>query len=421
VFFGGGTPSLVPPDLLRRVLSALDARFGIHPDAEISAEMDPGTFDRAKLDAFVAAGVTRVSLGAQSFDPEVLKLAGRAHTVAETRRAIEWLGDVRSRVRTDAEGEKRPGDGTNATSSENGARTRTADERFRWSLDLISGLPGLTRDTWLASLREAIRHEPDHVSVYDLQVEEGTPFARWYSPGAHPLPCDSDAARMFRDASEVLRTEGGYEHYEVSSYAKRGARCLHNETYWDAGRRGWYAFGMAATSATGDARGRVARPRKMSEYYAWVDAMEGRAVPREGDEAREEDATFFVSGGEGDDDFDDDASPPSREERRAEALLERIMLGLRTRDGVDLVRLRAEFGEDAPREVLEALAAQPDGLAALTREREGGGEEEETPLEAADLDDATFARVRLTDPEGLAVSTEIIANIVASAPSMKAL
>jgi oxygen-independent coproporphyrinogen-3 oxidase len=226
---------------------------------------------------------------------------------------------------------------------------------------------------------------------------------------------------MFRDASEVLRTEGGYEHYEVSSYAKRGARCLHNETYWDAGRRGWYAFGMAATSATGDARGRVARPRKMSEYYAWVDAMEGRAVPREGDEAREEDATFFVSGGEGDDDFDDDASPPSREERRAEALLERIMLGLRTRDGVDLVRLRAEFGEDAPREVLEALAAQPDGLAALTREREGGGEEEETPLEAADLDDATFARVRLTDPEGLAVSTEIIANIVASAPSMKAL
>ena len=99
------------------------------------------------------------------------------------------------------------------------------------------------------------------------------------------------------------------------------------------------------------------------------------------------------------------------------------MLGLRTRDGVDLVRLRAEFGEDAPREVLEALSAQPDGLAALTRERGGGGgeEEEETPLEAADLDDATFARVRLTDPEGLAVSTEIIANIVASAPSMKAL
>ena len=435
VFFGGGTPSLVPPDLLRRVLSALDARFGIHPDAEISAEMDPGTFDRAKLDAFVAAGVTRVSLGAQSFDPEVLKLAGRAHTVAETRRAIEWLGDVRSRVRTDAAGErKQPGDGTNATSSENGALgTRPADDRFRWSLDLISGLPGLTRDAWLASLREAIRHEPDHVSVYDLQVEEGTPFARWYSPGAHPLPSDSDAARMFRDASEVLRTEGGYEHYEVSSYAKRGARCLHNETYWDAGRRGWYAFGMAATSATGEKRGRVARPRKMSEYYAWVDAMEGpRGVPREqGDEARAEDAafaedaTFFVSGGEGDDDDldDDDASPPSREERRAEALLERIMLGLRTRDGVDLVRLRAEFGEDAPREVLEALSAQPDGLAALTREREGlgGEEEEETPLEAADLDDATFARVRLTDPEGLAVSTEIIANIVASAPSMKAL
>ena len=430
VFFGGGTPSLVPPDLLRRVLSALDARFGIHPDAEISAEMDPGTFDRAKLDAFVAAGVTRVSLGAQSFDPEVLKLAGRAHTVAETRRAIEWLGDVRSRVRTDAAGEKRP-----KNSSENDALgTRSADDRFRWSLDLISGLPGLTRDAWLASLREAIRHEPDHVSVYDLQVEEGTPFARWYSPGAHPLPSDSDAARMFRDASEVLRTEGGYEHYEVSSYAKRGARCLHNETYWDAGRRGWYAFGMAATSATGEKRGRVARPRKMSEYYAWVDAMEGpRGVPREqGDEARAEDAAFaeedafFVSGGRsGDDDDldDDDASPPSREERRAEALLERIMLGLRTRDGVDLVRLRAEFGEDAPREVLEALSAQPDGLAALTRERGGGGgeEEEETPLEAADLDDATFARVRLTDPEGLAVSTEIIANIVASAPSMKAL
>ena len=219
--------------------------------------------------------------------------------------------------------------------------------------------------------------------MYDLQVEEGTPFARWYCPGRTRLPSDSDAARMFRDASEVLQNGGRVRTLrgELVREARRAVSAQRDVL----GRRaeGVVRVRDGGDGATGEKRGRVARPRKMSEYYAWVDAMERpRGVPREqGDEARAEDAafaedaTFFVSGGEGDDDDldDDDASPPSREERRAEALLERIMLGLRTRDGVDLVRLRAEFGEDAPREVLEALSAQPDGLAALTREREGGG------------------------------------------------
>ena len=250
VFFGGGTPSLVPPDLLRRIVDALRARFGLAPDAEVSMEMDPGTFDRAKLDGYLRSGVTRVSLGAQSFDADVLKLAGRAHTVQDSRAACaavaEALRDAQAREDERVDAASKPKD---------------SRKLFSWSLDLISGLPGLTRDAWRASLAEAVAFSPDHVSVYDLQIEEGTPFGKWYEPGVGPMPREEDSAAMFRDASRALNA-AGFEHYEVSSYARAGARCRHNQVYWNSGRRGWYAFGMAATSHVDAAAERVARPRK---------------------------------------------------------------------------------------------------------------------------------------------------------------
>ena len=261
VFFGGGTPSLVPPDLLRRIVDALRARFGLAPDAEVSMEMDPGTFDRAKLDGYLRSGVTRVSLGAQSFDADVLKLAGRAHTVQDSRAACaavaEALRDAQAREDERVDAASKPKD---------------SRKLFSWSLDLISGLPGLTRDAWRASLAEAVAFSPDHVSVYDLQIEEGTPFGKWYEPGVGPMPREEDSAAMFRDASRALNA-AGFEHYEVSSYARAGARCRHNQVYWNSGRQGWYAFGMAATSHVDAAAERVARPRKMRDWESWVDAI----------------------------------------------------------------------------------------------------------------------------------------------------
>lgn len=143
VFFGGGTPSLVPPRLVSSVLETLRSKFGLHSDAEVSMEMDPGTFDAVKMKELMDLGVNRVSLGVQAFQDELLKSCGRAHGVMEVYEAIEIVGSC---------------------GVEN------------WSMDLISSLPHQTPEMWEESLRLTIEAGPTHVSVYDLQVEQGTKF-----------------------------------------------------------------------------------------------------------------------------------------------------------------------------------------------------------------------------------------------------
>jgi oxygen-independent coproporphyrinogen-3 oxidase len=159
-----------------------------------------------------------------------------------------------------------------------------------WGLDLISGLPGLTRDTWAATLAAAVAARPHHVSVYDLQVEPGTAFGRWYTPGTAPLPSEGDAAQMYRAASHALTAAGcacvrwrvhttdgalmpsemplRYEHYEVSNFALPGRRCAHNMRYWR--NASWHAFGVAAANQVGGRR--FTRPRRLCDYVAWVRA-----------------------------------------------------------------------------------------------------------------------------------------------------
>lgn len=403
VFFGGGTPSLVPPDLLRRVVDALRARFGLAPDAEVSMEMDPGTFDRAKLDGYLRSGVTRVSLGAQSFDADVLKLAGRAHTVQESRAACAAVAEALR------DAQAREDERVDAASSDSAASKKKKRRKFSWSLDLISGLPGLTRDAWRASLAEAVAFSPDHVSVYDLQIEEGTPFGKWYEPGVGPMPREEDGAAMFRDASRALGA-AGFEHYEVSSYARAGARCRHNQVYWNSGRQGWYAFGMAATSHVDAAAERVARPRKMRDWESWVDAMPPLGATWKTDLENASLKTGDVAAA------------------RASALMERLMLGLRTRDGLDLDALAAEFGRGVPDEILAVLAEQPEGLAVVaTRDVERDAAQKPRLKNQDDERDertsrlASGAVVRLTDPEGLMVSTEVISTLIARMPSLEAL
>ena len=342
VFFGGGTPSLVPVEVLGEIMEALRREFGIARDAEVSAEMDPGTFDEDKLRGFLALGVNRVSLGVQSFDDEVLKRAGRSHDVREAERAIEMM--------------------------------RSCGVP-RWSVDLIGGLPGVDATTWRASLERVIRSGADHVSVYDLQIEKGTAFYRWYGENAKEdakklkLPSEEASADMFRDASETLRA-AGYEHYEVSSYAKPGARCKHNQVYWQNG--GWYGLGMSATSHVNGER--VARPRKMNDYYAYVDALE-----------RGEDAGAVSTGGD-----------------NSDALFEHIMLRLRTSDGLDLSTVANRFGAGVVDEIHEAIQSF-------------------VPQYATYGVDALGNRMslRLTDPEGLMMSTEVLSTLIAKMPSLE--
>lgn len=232
VFFGGGTPSLLSVNQLDRILDLLEARFGICLDAEISMEIDPGTFDCNQLQGYKAAGVNRVSLGVQAFQPELLQACGRSHTSADIWAAVEMIRSV----------------GIPA-----------------FSLDLISGLPHQTLVGWQETLDAAVAIAPHHISIYDLTIEPVTAFGRYYQPGNHPLPTDDTTVQMYSLGRQVLTT-AGYEHYEISNYAQPGYQCRHNRVYWE--NRPYYGFGMGATSYIQGQR--FTRPRKTGEYYPWV-------------------------------------------------------------------------------------------------------------------------------------------------------
>jgi putative oxygen-independent coproporphyrinogen III oxidase len=235
VFFGGGTPSLLAVEQLRAILDTLNQRFGIAADAEISMEIDPGTFSLEQLKGYQNAGVNRVSLGVQAFQDELLSLCGRSHKSTDIFAAIEHLRQV---------------------------------EIPDFSLDLISGLPHQTLDQWLASLEAAISFSPTHISCYDLTIEPVTAFGRQYAPGTKPLPTDETTAQMYRIAQQVL-TGAGYKHYEISNYALPGHQCRHNRVYWE--NRPYYGFGMGAASYVNGYR--FTRPRTRREYYAWVQQL----------------------------------------------------------------------------------------------------------------------------------------------------
>ena len=235
IFFGGGTPSLLSVEQVGRLLGLIDAQFGISDGAEISMEIDPGTFDLQQLKGYRDAGVNRISMGVQAFQDELLQACGRSHTVADIWSSIELIRQV-----------------------------GFPD----FSIDLISGLPHQTLEQWQESLQTAVAISPTHISTYDLIVEPVTAFGRQYQPGATPLPTDDTAASMYRLAQQVL-TSSGYQHYEISNYAQAGHQCRHNRVYWE--NSPYYAFGMGAASYVQGCR--FTRPRKTRDYYEWVQQL----------------------------------------------------------------------------------------------------------------------------------------------------
>ncbi|XP_057806837.1 uncharacterized protein LOC131021591 [Salvia miltiorrhiza] len=240
VFLGGGTPSLVPPRLVSSVLDALSSKFGVSADAEISMEMDPGTFNAAAMKELMNLGVNRVSLGVQSFQAELLRSCGRAHGVGEIFEAVEIV------------------------------KTCGVEN---WSVDLISSLPHQTPAMWEESLQLTVAAQPTHVSVYDLQVEQDTKFGTLYTPGEFPLPSENQSADFYKMASTMLGNSG-YEHYEISSYCKSGYRCKHNSTYWK--NKSFYGFGLGSASHIGGVR--FSRPRRLKEYVSYVQDLEKGSV-----------------------------------------------------------------------------------------------------------------------------------------------
>ena len=235
VFFGGGTPSLLPPRYLDKILATLDQQFGNCADAEISMEIDPGTFSLEQLSDYKTLGVNRFSLGIQSFDDKLLEKSGRFHRYKDIEQSIDFIYK------------------TNI---------------INFSLDLISGLPYQTLEDWKSSLEKAIKIQPSHISCYDLVLEPVTAFGKQYKPGKFPLPDDDNTMLMYKMGQRIL-TEAGYEHYEISNYAQQGYQCLHNLVYWE--NKPYYGLGMGAASYSNNQR--FTRPRTRKDYYQWIEKL----------------------------------------------------------------------------------------------------------------------------------------------------
>ncbi len=244
VFFGGGTPTLLPPEDIGRILKAIDDAFGLAPGAEVTAEANPETVDPGILERLRASGVTRISFGMQSSSPRVLAVLDRQHRPGQPERCARWA--------------RQAGFG-------------------HVSLDLIYGTPGETDDDWRRSLEDALAAGPDHVSAYALTVEDGTRLAARVRRGELPAPDEDVLADRYLIADDMLGA-AGLQWYEISNWARGpGDRCRHNMLYWSGGD--WWGIGPGAHSHVGGVR--WWNVRHPSAYAARLAAGRSPAQARE--------------------------------------------------------------------------------------------------------------------------------------------
>jgi oxygen-independent coproporphyrinogen-3 oxidase len=243
VFFGGGTPSLLDPVQVQQILDTATAIFGIAPAAEITLEANPTTAEAQKFNAFRASGINRLSLGVQSFDDADLTILGRWHSAADAAAAY---------------GTARQAGFTNV------------------NLDVIFSIPGTPRQHWQATVHKLLALAPEHISTYALTIEEGTRFARRHHQGRLTSVSEEDDAWAYAWVMETL-TAAGYEHYEVSNFARPGFRSRHNWGYWhDADYLG---VGLSAHSLLNGQRHWNRRT-----LPAYLTAVEAGGAPCEGTE-----------------------------------------------------------------------------------------------------------------------------------------
>lgn len=289
IFFGGGTPSILEANQLASVIKACRDAFDVAQDAEISIEINPATFSRGKIEGWLAAGINRASVGVQSFIDRELVALSRTHTSIDARRTIEKLRQA----------------GFNNI-----------------SIDLIAGLPGQSLDDWQLNLREAVDLRPEHLSLYLLEVKEGTQLYAQIKRDARLAPDDDAAAEMYKMICDMTQ-EAGYEQYEISNFAlmpggfanERNSvspfRSKHNVKYWT----GAAFYGMGCGAHSYDGRARWVNRLQTEKYIADVTST-GQAVAH--------------------------LTSLSGEDRAAEA----IFMGLRLREGLSLEEFRAEYDLD---------------------------------------------------------------------------
>ena len=253
IFIGGGTPSLFGPASIDRLLTAIRTRLPVDPEAEITMEANPGTFEMERFRGFRAAGVNRLSIGVQSFDDAKLAAIGRVHGADEARRAVEAALAIFPTV----------------------------------NVDLMYALPGQALDEALADVREAIAFGPPHVSAYHLTLEPDTNFYR--NPPS--LPADDLAADM-QDGIEALLAGAGYGHYETSAFARPGHRARHNLNYWTYGDYIGIGAGAHGKFSFRERIVREIRERKPQTYLR--SALDGNAIADTREVADDERAFEFM-------------------------------------------------------------------------------------------------------------------------------
>ncbi|MBC7548795.1 MAG: oxygen-independent coproporphyrinogen III oxidase-like protein [Polaromonas sp.] len=245
VFIGGGTPSLFSPQAIDRLLADIRARLRLTPDCEITLEANPGTFEKDRFRAYRSAGVTRLSIGVQSFDDQFLAALGRVHDRAQAIAAVE--------------------------------EAASAFDTF--NLDIMYALPGQTLDHLAQDMRVALALQPPHISIYHLTIEPNTYFAKF-----PPVIPEDDTAYAMLDQITEMTGANGMQRYEVSAYAKPGHRCFHNLNYWQFGD--YLGIGAGAHSKLSFAH-RVVRQVRFRDPKLYMEkALAGGAVTQEHEVAR---------------------------------------------------------------------------------------------------------------------------------------
>ena len=278
IYFGGGTPSLLSPEQVREILSTVYSLFAVEAGAEVTLEANPGTIDRRYLTAVKAIGINRLSLGMQSLDDNELALLGRIHTASEARAAVRLARDAGF---------------TNL------------------SFDLIYGLPNQALAGWRKTLDDVIDLNPEHISLYPLTLEDRVPLRLAIERGEIPQIDPDLTADQYELAQDMLQ-EHGYNHYEISNWAKEGYECRHNLVYWH--NLPYLGAGVAAHSYIDGHR--LANTADLDSY---LNAFSGNLLP-----ARE---------------LDEEIGPELK-------LSETVILGLRLSEGIGLDDIKRRFGVD---------------------------------------------------------------------------
>ena len=292
IFFGGGTPSLMPAKLVGDLIEAVGRHWRMEPDAEITLEANPSSVEADKFRGYRAAGVNRVSLGVQALNDRDLKFLGRIHTVSEAKAAL--------------------------------AVARRNFERV--SFDLIYARPNQTVEDWSVELTEALSFDPGHLSVYQLTIEEGTPFAALHRAGKLATPA-AEAADDLYAATQELTQAAGLPAYEISNHAKPGQECRHNLVYWRYGTYAGIGPGAHGRLDVASTRQAFSNERNPERWASQVTEQGHGTVER---------------------------TPLDRREQADE----RLIMGLRLREGLSLAAMQQSTGFTAGDGVLRDLAGQ---------------------------------------------------------------